>query len=74
MEISEMCLGQFGLTERDVMRLKHIFKTVEYLIFPFRKEYDLYYIDISYASRRVIESIRILTFCWMPTETIVIMN
>lgn len=58
MEISEMSLGQFGLPERDVMRLKRIFKSVEYLKFPFRKEYDLYYIDISYASYRVIEGIR----------------
>lgn len=58
LEISEMRLGCFGLAKNEIYRLEQIFKTVEQLTFPCEKNYDLYYMDISFASHRVIDFLR----------------
>lgn len=58
MNLNEMNLGYFGILEGEVNQLQQIFHSVELLRFPLRKKYDLYYIDLSFVSSRVLNSIR----------------
>lgn len=59
-ELSEMRLCYFGIAGDERHRLEHIFKTVEQFDFKtgYETEYDLYYMDISFASHRVIDFLR----------------
>lgn len=58
MNLNEMNLGYFGILEGEVNQLQQIFHSVELLRFPLRKKYDLYYIDLSFVSSRVLNYIR----------------
>ena len=57
MNKNEMRVGYFGYEESDFDRLGRIFKEVERLRFPVKKEYDIYYIDLTYASQKVVDFI-----------------
>ncbi len=56
--LSEMNLGYFGILVGEVEQLQKMFHSVEMLRLPFGKKYDLYYIDLSFASSRLLNSIR----------------
>ncbi len=53
----ELKVGYFGLTPNDVERYKGQFASLEMIRTGENKQYDFYIIDISYASRRVIDYI-----------------
>lgn len=59
-ELGEMRLCYFGIAGDEMHQLEHIFKTVERFDFRagYETEYDLYYMDISFASHRVIDFLR----------------